>query len=122
MTAAALLRRLANIGAEAVLDGAGAVRIRPASAVPPDLMADLRQHRDEIGAALRPAFYMRFMQEAAAALAAPDPDLDAERAVMAGHYAEPTSVHPHDRADATSGRQRADARTHQQHMRTPADG
>lgn len=38
----------------------------------------------------RAAFYARFAAEAAAALAAPDPELAAERALMAQHYAAPT--------------------------------
>lgn len=42
--------------------------------------------------AARIAFYRRAMEEAAEALAAPDPDLDAERVVMARHYAERSSI------------------------------
>ena len=34
------------------------------------------------------AAYLRWIEEAAEALAAPDPELEAERAVMAAHYAE----------------------------------
>ncbi len=42
--------------------------------------------------AARVAFYLTAMAEAAEALATPDPDLDAERAVMAEHYAAPAST------------------------------
>lgn len=38
--------------------------------------------------AARIAFYLRATQEAAEALAAPDPEFDAERAVMAWYYME----------------------------------
>lgn len=41
----------------------------------------------------RVAFYARFQAEAAAALAAPDPDLGADRALMAQHYAAPAAPH-----------------------------
>lgn len=50
-------------------------------------------------AALLAASYLRFMEEAAAALAAPDPDLDEERAVMAQHYAAPAEAHPYQPGD-----------------------
>ena len=43
--------------------------------------------------AIRAAGYARFQAEAAAAIAAPDPDLAADRAVMALHYAAPTAPH-----------------------------
>jgi hypothetical protein len=50
----------------------------------------------------RIAFYTRFQAEASAALAASDPDLDPERAVMAEHYAAPTAHDPDHRQETDS--------------------
>ncbi|HEV7267247.1 MAG TPA: hypothetical protein VGN83_20380 [Falsiroseomonas sp.] len=47
----------------------------------------------------RAAFYARFAAEAAAALAVPDDDLAAERAVMALHYAAPAASQPYQPGD-----------------------
>lgn len=48
MTAAAgLLTRLVMLGVSVSAEG-GALRLRPASAIPADLLADLRTHKDDI--------------------------------------------------------------------------
>jgi hypothetical protein len=44
VTAAALLARLNDLGVSATAEG-GALRLRPASAISPDLMDDLRTHK-----------------------------------------------------------------------------
>lgn len=47
MTATALLARLDALGVSVKADG-GVLRIRPASAIPADLLADLRAHKAEL--------------------------------------------------------------------------
>ena len=51
MTAAALLTQLSGLGVSAWADGA-ALRFKPASLVPPDVLADLRAHKAELLALL----------------------------------------------------------------------
>lgn len=87
MTAAAVLARIEGAGAAAALDAYGRVRIARASRVPPEVVEAARRHRDELARLLterkRAAFLLRAAEDAAAALAAPDPDLDRERAETA---------------------------------------
>lgn len=73
----------------------GQVRLRAAGPPPPDLVQALRDHRDEIVVALRSAVLADVAADALAALSAPDPDLDAERAVMAAHYATEGEADPY---------------------------
>jgi hypothetical protein len=51
VTAAALLMRLADLGVSAKADH-GALRLRPASAIPPDLLVVLQKHKAELLAVL----------------------------------------------------------------------
>ena len=109
MSAAAALARAEAAGVQLALDAAGAVRMRATVPPPPALVADLRQHREAVAALLverqRAAFYLRAMAEAAEALAAPDPDLDHERAEVAdtlaaearGDVVEPLPAEDHQR-------------------------
>jgi hypothetical protein len=50
--AARLIERLHGRGVETVLEGE-ALRLRPSSAIPPDLLAELRTHKAEVVALLR---------------------------------------------------------------------
>ena len=99
MSAAAALARAEAAGVRLVLDAGGAVRMRASVPPSPALLADLRQHREAVAALLlereRAAFYQRAMGEAAQALAAPDPDLAAERAATAAMAAEARGEHGH---------------------------
>ena len=61
------------------LAGAGGLAALAALAVSKDPSREVRN---------RAAFLARAAEEAGAALRAPDPELDAERAALAGHYAE----------------------------------
>lgn len=85
-------------------DRLAAIRARPAALADPAPIAaeaigaiganDIGMETPNGGQeAARVAFYARFQAEAAAALAAPDPDLAADRAVMAQHYAAPAAPH-----------------------------
>ncbi len=82
--AAAVLARIEGAGAAASLDADGRVRIARASLVPSEVVEAARRHRDELARLLaerkRAAFLLRAAEDAAAALAAPDPDLARERA------------------------------------------
>jgi hypothetical protein len=95
LSAAAALARAEAAGVQLALDAGGAVQMRATAPPPAAVVADLRQHREAVAALLveraraagnngeqrqRAAFYLRAMAEAAEALAAPDPDLAAERA------------------------------------------
>jgi hypothetical protein len=51
VTAAVLLRRLAELGVSAAVDR-GALRLRPASQIPTDLLAELRDHKTDLLALL----------------------------------------------------------------------
>ena len=51
MTAASLLARLGALGVSAKADG-GSLRLRPASAIPADMLADLRTHKGDLLALL----------------------------------------------------------------------
>ncbi len=86
--AAAVLARIEGAGAAAALDADGRVRIARASRVPPEVVEAARRHRDELARLLaerkRAAFLLRAAEDAAAALAAPDPDLARERAEAEG--------------------------------------
>ena len=53
MTAAALLARLTGLGVSAEVDH-GALRLRPASVIPPDLLAEVRASKAEVLALLTP--------------------------------------------------------------------
>ena len=85
--AAAVLARIEGAGAAAALDADGRVRIARASRVPPEVMDAARRHRDELARLLaerrRATFLLRAAEDAAAALAAPDPELARERAETA---------------------------------------
>jgi hypothetical protein len=87
VTPAAVLARIEGVGAAAALDADGRVRIARASLVPPEVMDAARRHRDEVARLLAErksaAFLLRAAEDAAAALAAPDPDLARERAETA---------------------------------------
>jgi hypothetical protein len=63
--AAALLSRLDALDVSAVADGI-ALRLRPASAIPPDLMANLRAHKRELLALLAASDHDRWGLTAAA--------------------------------------------------------
>jgi len=76
----------------------GGVRMEAAEPPPADMLAALRRCREEVAGLLvargkaaefqaRVAFYHRSSAEAFAALTAPDPELDAERAIMSLYYA-----------------------------------
>jgi hypothetical protein len=83
LSAAAALARAEAAGVLLALDAGGAVQMRASVPPPPAVVADLRQHREAVAALLlerRAAFLARAAADAAEALAAPDPDLAAERA------------------------------------------
>jgi hypothetical protein len=102
LSAAAALARAEAAGVQLALDAGGAVQMRATAPPPAAVVADLRQHREAVAALLlerqraagnngeqrqRAAFYLRAMAEAAEAMAAPDPDLAAERVEAAAAQA-----------------------------------
>ena len=91
MSAAETLACAGAAGVRLRLRPDGGVRMEAAAPTPADVLADLRRWRLDVAQLLavraRAAFYMRAQAEALTALAEPDPDLTAERAVMALHYA-----------------------------------
>ncbi len=84
MTAAAALARAEAAGVRLALDAAGVVRMRAPAPPPAEVVADLRQYREAVAALLwereRAAFLASAAAEAGESLAAPDPELAAERA------------------------------------------
>ena len=75
------------------------IKIEGDAPPPPDLLAELHGEREAVLRALveetLAARLLRQAEAAAAALAAPDPDREAERAVMVQHYAAPPSARPY---------------------------
>ncbi|MBX6747557.1 MAG: hypothetical protein IRY87_36465, partial [Acetobacteraceae bacterium] len=122
--ATAALARAEAAGLRLALDDAGGVRMRAAAPPPAEVVADLRRHREAVAALLaeraRAAFLARAAEDAAAALAVPDPDLAHERAEIAaaqaaearGEYGRPKPEADHRAALAgflAAGRQRPPA-------------
>jgi len=75
------------------------IKIEGDAPPPPDLLAELQGEREAIlGALVEETLAARLLRQAeaaAAALAAPDPDREAERAAMAEHYAAAPSDRPY---------------------------
>lgn len=106
LNAASVLATAEAAGVRFARDAAGAVRLRAASAPPPDVLADLRRYRVDVARVLaeraNAALLLRAAGDAANALAGPEigPVLEtgevdhdeAERAALVALYAEPEAA------------------------------
>lgn len=92
MSAARTLARAEAAGVRLRMSHNGAVRMEATVMPPPDMLADLRRWRVKVAHLLaarsRAALYIRAQAEALAALALHDPELEAERAMLALPFVE----------------------------------